>query len=206
MGWGYRLMNKIIGLLGSVVNLVAVVGFAVSMLFEFNFGSYFLSIFISLSFVSMMCGYAYYSEKQRKLAGYVSAAFAAVYTTIILLVYFAQLTTVRLTALTQQAENILDFQRADLMFSYDLLGYAIMALSTFFAGLTINAKTKSDKWLKYLLMIHGVFFISCLIMTMLGVFKADAPSWIGVAVLEFWCIYFCPISVLSYHHFSKCME
>lgn len=90
------------------------------------------------------------------------------------------------------------------MFNYDLLGYGIMALATFFAGLTIKPQKKADRWLKNLLLIHGVFFISCLIVPMLGVFKADGPAWVGVAALEFWCLYFCPISVLSLLHFARC--
>lgn len=199
-------MNKKIGLYSSAINFIAVISFALSMLFDFDYGSYFSSMFIAFSFVPMMCGYAYFSEKKVKLAGYVSVAFAAIYTAIILLVYFAQLTTVRLNDLTQQATVLLDFQQCGLLFNYDLLGYAVMSLATFFAGLTVKPQTKIDKWLKYLLMVHGVFFISCLIVPMLGVFKADSPRWIGVAVLEFWCLYFCPISILSFLHFSNCRE
>lgn len=199
-------MNKKIGVYSSIANLIAVICFALSMLFGFTYGSYFASMFIAFSFVPMMCGYAYFAEKETKLAGYVSAAFSAIYTAIILLVYFAQLTTVRLNDLTQQATVLLDFQQCGLLFNYDLLGYALMALATFFAGLTIKPHTKIDKWLKNLLIIHGVFFISCLIIPMLGLFKADSPTWIGVAVLEFWCLYFCPIDILSYLHFLKCKE
>lgn len=197
------MINRKIGMWSSLVNAIAVISFAISMLFDFAFGSYFSSMFIAFSFVAMMCGYAYFAEKEARLSGYVSMAFAAIYTTIILLVYFAQLTTVRLNDLTQQATVLLDFQQCGLLFNYDLLGYAVMALATFFAGLTINPQTKIDKWLKYLLMIHGVFFISCLFVPMLGLFKADRSTWIGVAVLEFWCLYFCPISILSYLHFLK---
>ena len=199
-------MNRKVGMYSSAINLVAVICFAISMLFNFPYGSYFSSMFIAFSFVPMMCAYTYFSEKKCELAGYVSAAFAAMYATIILLVYFAQLTTVRLNDLTQQAALLLDFQQFGLLFNYDLLGYALMALATFFAGLTIQAQTKADKWLKSLLLIHGVFFISCLIFPVLGLFKKDSPSWIGVAVLEFWCLYFCPISVLSFLHFLKCGE
>ena len=80
-----------------------------------------------------------------------------------------------------------------------------MALSTFFIGLTITPKTKSDKWLKWLLIIHGVFFISCLIMPMLGLFSAEmqGADWIGTVVLEFWCAYFIPVGVLSFVHFKN---
>ncbi len=199
-------MNRKIGMYGSAINLISIIGFAVSMLVGFNMGSYFSSMFIAFSFVLIMCGYAFFSEKKCKLAGYIGAVFAAIYVAIILLVYFAQLTTVRMSELTEQAEMILDFQKMGLMFNYDLLGYALMALSTFFAGLTVNAQAKSDKWLKGLLMIHGVFFVSCLLLPMLGLFKADSPAWIGLIVLEFWCLYFCPISILSFIHFFKCKE
>lgn len=190
----------------SGVNLIAVICFAMSMLFGFDYGSYFFSMFIAFSFVAMICGYAYFAQKEVKLAGCISVAFSVIYAAIILSVYFAQLTTVRLNDLTQQAAVLLDFRQCGLLFNYDLLGYGVMSLAALFAGLTIKSQTKIDKWLKYLLMIHGVFFISCLIIPMLGVFKADSPTWIGIVILEFWCLYFCPISILSFLHFSNCKE
>ncbi len=199
-------MNKKIVVCSSVVNAIAVACFAVSMLFSFTVGSYFASMFIAFSFVPMMCGYAYFAENETKTAGYAAAAFSGIYAVIILLVYFAQLTTVRLNALTQQATVLLDFQQYGLLFNYDLLGYGIMALATFFAGLTVKPQTKISKWLRYLLMGHGVFFFSCLIVPMLGVFKADGSKLIGTLLLEFWCLYFCPIGVLSFLHFSKYKE
>lgn len=199
-------MNKKIGMYSSIINLISVIGFSVSMLIGFPMGSYFSSMFIAFSFVPMICGYAYFSEKSCKLAGYIGAAFSVMYATIILLVYFAQLTTVRLNDLTGQAAMLLDFEQMGLIFNYDLLGYALMALATFFAGLTINTHLKADKWLKYLLIIHGMFFVSCLISPMLGLFKADSPDWTGIVILEFWCLYFCPISILSFLHFSKCRD
>ncbi len=80
-----------------------------------------------------------------------------------------------------------------------------MAIATFFAGLILNVKSKSDKWLKYLLLIHGIFAISCFIMPMLGLFRADmtGANWVGTAILEFWCVFFIPISILSFLHFKK---
>lgn len=197
-------MNRKIGMYSSIINLLAVMGFAISMLLGLNEGSYFSSMLIAFSFVPMICGYAYFSDKSRKLAGYIGMAFAGMYAVIVLFVYFAQITTVRMGGLTEQAYALLDFQQFGLLFNMDMLGYALMALATFFAGLTIHADLKADKWLKSLLMIHGIFFVSCLICPMLGWMKADGPAWIGIAVLEFWCLYFCPISVLSFLHFSRC--
>ena len=194
-------MNKKIGAAGAIVDLLAVLGFAVCMLLGFDSGSYFCSMFIAFGFVIMMCGFLHFAAPECRIAGYAAAAFSAVYAAIILIVYFTQLTTVRLTALTEQTRELLDFQQMGMFFSLDLLGYALMSLAAFFAGLTVEPKDKPSKWLRVLLMIHGAFFISCLLMPMLGIFQADSPAWIGVAVLEFWCAYFCPIAALALHYF-----
>lgn len=69
-------MNKKIGVYSAVVNFIAVFCFALFMLFGFDYGSYFSSMFIAFSFVPMMCGYAYFAKKEEKLAGYVAVAFS----------------------------------------------------------------------------------------------------------------------------------
>lgn len=65
----------------------------------------------------------------------------------------------RLAGLTEKARELLDFQQMGLFFSLDLLGYALMSLAAFFVRLTVEPKDKPSKWLRALLMIHGVFFI-----------------------------------------------
>ena len=65
----------------------------------------------------------------------------------------------RFAGLTEKARELLDFQQMGLFFSLDLLGYALMSLAAFFVGLTVEPKDKPSKWLRALLMIHGVFFI-----------------------------------------------
>ena len=123
-----------------------------------------------------------------------------------MIVYFTQCTSVLNDNLSKEALKVLDYSNMGLMFNLDLLGYAIMALSTFFIGFTINVKNKKDKALKYLLLIHGIFFISCLIMPMTGIFaKSDGSSSSigGVIALEIWCAYFLPIGILSYSHFKN---
>ena len=191
-------MNQKIGMTSSIVNVTAVGMFALSMLTGSTFLSYLSSMFIALSFVPMMCAFCFYARDDRKVAGIISIGFSAIYATIILLVYFAQLTTLRLDVLTEQAVKLLDFQKFGLFFNYDMLGYALMALSTFFAGLTLS----KNKWLKSLLLIHGIFFISCLIIPMMGIFNSEGNPLIGIIVLETWCIYFIPVGLLSYRFFK----
>lgn len=154
----------------------------------------------------MVSGFCNECKQANKVAAYVGMTFAGIYAVFVLLVYFAQTTSVRFEELDGVALRILDYSQGGLFFSYDLLGYGMMALSTFFIGLTIEAETKADKWLKYLLIIHGVFFVGCFIMPMTGVFRSMASgenSMGGVLALEFWCAYFTPIGILSWLHFSK---
>ena len=187
---------------GVVINLISIIGFAVSMPFEFDFGSYLFSMFIALSFIIMACGYDLTAHSERKICGNLCIAFGCVYASIILLVYFTQLTTVRNEALPAAAANILDFKKLGLMFNYDLLGYAMMSLSSFFAGLSIVPVNIFEKALKVLLLLNIIFFISCLSVPMLNLFNSSANSD-GVIILEFWCAFFSPITILSYNYFMK---
>jgi len=61
--------------------------------------------------------------------------------------------------------------------------------------------------LKVLLLIHGVFAITCFL-PILGVFSTDlaGANWIGTAIMEFWCAYFLPIGILSYRYFARTEE
>lgn len=199
-------MNRTISKIGATVVTVSVFLFAVCLITDFSFGSYFVCMFLPIGYIMMSAGFHHESDEEHKIAANVGMIFSAIYAVLIFLVYFAQTTNVRLDNMNEQAMKILDFKRGGLIFSYDLLGYGMMALSTFFIGLTIKAECKADKWLKYLMMIHGVFFISCFIMPMTGVFSemSDGGTSIdGVVALVFWCVYFLPIGILAFLHFKK---
>ena len=198
-------MNKKIGIIGSIINAITVLLFAIFLIIDFKFGYFFVCIFLSLSFIMMIAALENECTKENIVAGKVSLVLAGVYSTLIMVVYFTQCTSVINDNLSKGALKVLDYSYMGLMFNLDLLGYAIMALSTFFIGFTINVKNKKDKVLKYLLLIHGIFFISCLIMPMTGIFaNSDGSTSIGgVLALEVWCIYFLPIGILSYLHFKN---
>ena len=164
-----------------------------------------MCMLLAVGYVMMVSGIAGESRPEQRTAAIAGMAFAAVYAVLILLVYYAQTTTVRLEQLNGQALQLLDYSRGGMMFNYDLLGYGMMALSTSFLGLTIRAENNTDKWLKRLILIHGIFFISCFIMPMTGMFGSMADgetSFGGVLALEFWCAYFIPVGILAYLHFS----
>jgi len=199
-------MNRTIPKIGAAVVTITVFLFAVCMIVDFPFGSYLVCMFLPLGYIMMVVGFQYESCEERRVTANIGVAISVIYAVLILLVYFAQTTSVRLENLNEQAIRILDYQRGGLLFNYDLLGYGMMALSTFFIGLSINPNSKTDKWLKYLMMVHGVFFSGCFIMPMTGVFTSMASGEVGnggtIALLG-WCAYFLPIGVLAYKHFQK---
>lgn len=198
-------MNRKIGMIGTVINAITVLAFAICMLIDFSFGSYFVCIFLSLSFIIMIASFENECNQDNKVAGKIALILAGIYSVLILIVYFTQCTSIINDKLSADALKVLDYKNMGLMFNIDLLGYGIMALSTFFIGLTINVKNKTDKILKYLLLIHGIFFFGCLIMPMTCMFaNSDGSTSIGgVIALEIWCLYFLPIGILSYLHFKN---
>ena len=197
-------MNQKIGVISAIINVCAVASFALCMLFGFTAGAYLSSMFIAFSFVPMICAFAERGEPETRAAGYTAIAFTGAYATLILLVYFTQLTTVRLESLSEYARGLLDYQAFGLFFNLNLLGYSLMALATFFAGLTIRAETKSDRALKCLLLLHGIFAVTSLVIPMLGVFRTmEGADWVGTLVLLIWCAYFIPVGVLAFQYFKR---
>lgn len=198
-------MNRLIPKIGAVIVTVTVFLFAVCMLVDAPFCAYLVCMLLPIGYILMAAGFQQESAPDRRVAANIGMVFSTIYAVLILLVYFAQTTTVRLETLSEQAVRLLDYQRGGLLFHYDLLGYGMMALSTFFLGLSMRADGRSDRWLKRLMMIHGIFFISCFVMPMTGMFAGMANGeggQGGTIALLCWCAYFLPTGLLAYRHFA----
>lgn len=195
-------MNRLIPRIGAGIVCVTVFLFALCMLVNFSFGSYFVCMLLPIGYIMTAAGFLHESDEAHRVASVVGMIFAAIYAVLVLLVYFAQTTSVRLDGMSGQALDILDFGRGGLMFNYDLLGYGMMALSTFFIGLGMRADDRADQWLKRLMIIHGIFFFGCFLLPMTGILGGTSDGIGGVIALEFWCAYFLPIGILSFRHFT----
>lgn len=200
-------MNKTLGIVSASVVTVATVGFALGMLLGNLPACYLTSLFIAWGYVLLVCSFASFSAPDRKAAAYAGIAFAVVYALFVCAVYFAQLTTVASGNAPTEVLFVLSYQNpGSLMFNFDLFGYAMMGLSTFFAGLALVPANKPDKWLRALLMIHGVFFVTCIVMPILGIFNKSiggGSSGAGTIALLGWCAYFTPVGILSVLHFRR---
>ena len=197
-------MNRKIGMAGSLINALTVFLFAIFLIIDFSMGSYFVCLILPIGFIMMTAGLHNECEDDRKVAANIGLILAAVYSTFIMLVYYTQLTTVNNEQLNEQAANLLEMNKFGLIFNFDLLGYGVMALSTFFTGLSMKPENKTDKWLRALLMIHGVFYFSCTFMPITGMFARMSSGGDGIGgrlALVAWCVYFLPIGILSFLHF-----
>ena len=199
-------LNKMISKVGSSIVTVTVFLFALFLIINFPMGYFFVCLILPIGFIMMTAGFQNECEGDGKVAGNIGLILAAVYATFIMLVYFAQLTTVKNEQLNEQAASLLVFGKFGLIFNYDLLGYGVMALSTFFTGLSMKPKNKTDKWLRALMLIHGLFYFSCTFMPMTGMFAKMSSGGDGIGgrlALVVWCVYFLPIGILSFIHFKK---
>ena len=199
-------LNNGVSKVGSAIVTVTVFLFALFLIINIPMGYYFVCLILPIGFIMMTAGLQNECESDRKVAANIGLLLAAVYSTFIMLVYFTQLTTVNNEQLNEQATNLLEFGKFGLIFNFDLLGYGVMALSTFFTGLSMKSKNKKDKWLKALMMIHGLFYFSCTFMPITGMFAKMSSNGDGIGgrlALVAWCVYFLPIGILSFLHFGS---
>jgi len=199
-------MNTKLGFWAAIILTICVILFAVFMVTVNDNFSYFICIILSWAYLILACCYFEKSEEDKKIFALVGVAFAIVYVVIIDIVYFTQLTTISHGLASNDVLNVLSYAiLGSWMFNLDLFGYGMLALSTLFISFSIKPENKGDKWLKYLMMVHGVFAISCVIMPMMNVFSSDMAGgdFIGTAVLIFWCAYFAPIGALSARYFKN---
>ena len=151
------------------------------------------------------CAFAAQANQDKKVFAYAGLSFACVYAVFINLVYFTQLTTVNQQAASKDVINALTYTPGSWIFALDIFGYGMMAISTFFVGLTILPKYRTDKWLKSMLMLHGLFAIGNIfpVFNMFnGTKDVDSVNNMGVIVLEGWSLFFIPIMMLAAKYFK----
>jgi len=161
-------------------------------------GYFFVCIILAIGYIMMTAGLTSNVEKEKSLKS-LALGFGVIYAVLIFIVYFTQVTVVNKGNAPAEVLEVLDYGNMNLMFYLDLLGYGIMALSTFFLGLTIKSDDRINKTFKILLIVHGLFFLPCLIMPMTPLMdKKEGPqSNGGVIALEFWCLYFIVLCIFG---------
>jgi hypothetical protein len=204
-------MNKKISIISTLILVGTIAIFFVTLCCSFfssskifSMISYLVCIFLSWSFIIVTIANDRLAKDSKKIASSAAKLFAVIYSVFVSIVYFTQLTVVNQNVLGEQIVNAFNFTYSgSWLFSLDLIGYGIMALSTLFLALSLNVKNKFDKALKILLYIHSVFIV-CIFMPMTDIFlKGSNNANSGTFALMFWCLMFIPIALLYFCHFKK---
>jgi hypothetical protein len=155
----------------------------------------------------MACSFSATAGGNRLVAAQAGIGFGILYCGFATAVYFIQLTTVLHGTGSPEILKMLTYQElGSVMFNLELLGYGLMAVSTFFLGLAVTASNTPTRWLKIMLVAHGTFAPVCVAMPMLGLFGSmsrTAGAMIGVGMSFVWCAYFLPLAILAFFYFQK---
>ena len=202
-------MKNRIGFYSALTVTAATVLFAIGLLLGNSPLSYVVCMFLSWGYVMLACSFAAEASPKRTSIALGGIIFAGIYSVFVCLVYFTQLTAVANGSLSEDLLRVFSYESlGSLMFNLDLLGYAIMAISTFFIGLAIKPENQYDTWLKYLLMAHGAFAPVCIILPIANVFNPSMQggSQTGSVILFIWSCYFAVVGALSCLHYRKAVE
>jgi hypothetical protein len=115
------------------------------------------SLFLGPSFLLLMLSVHQATPADRRIWSHAAAAFATVYTVMIAINYYVQLTWVmpRLAAgRTDGLEPFLFTPFDSFLYAVDILGYSFMSLATLFAALTFTG-TGLERWARWFLIANG---------------------------------------------------
>lgn len=199
-------MNRKLGLYSSIVAGGCTILFLLALIIGNGILSYFVCLILSWAYVLLACAFAHFAKPDRKAVALGGVAIAVIYSVFTNLVYYSQLTTVAYQTADPAFLDAITFSSGSWLFGFDIMGYGLMALSTFLIGLTIEPANKIDKLMKYMLIIHGAFFPPCVLTPMMNLYKQNGNDTAGTIALIIWCIYFAPIMILSARHFMKLEE
>jgi hypothetical protein len=195
-------MNRLLATGSALIVAVAVGGFALSMVAGSETASYAASLLLAWAYLGLAAGFSAAAASDRRIAATVGSAFATLYAGFATAVYFVQLTTVLHQSAPPDILKVLSYQElGSVMFNFELLAYALMALSTLFIGLTVSTITVVGRWLRWLLLAHGVFAPICLALPIADVFGAmprASGAAMGIAISYGWCAYFLPVALLAF--------
>ncbi len=195
-------LNRRLATAAAIAVAAAVCGFSLSMTVGDENASYAASLTLAWAYVVLAGGFSAAAASDRSVAAKAGAAFATLYAGFATAVYFVQLTTVLHRTAPADILQVLSYQElGSVMFTLELLGYALMALSTLFIGLTISTATRVGRWLRWMPLAHGVFAPVCLALPIVNVFGSmprASGAVIGVAISFGWCAYFLPVALLAF--------
>ncbi len=160
---------------------------------------------LAISFVVAVNSLYSIADPKHKLWGRLTVSFAIIYAVYICLVYYSQLTVVRLGLVPGDYLPLIEFTPGTWLFAVDMLGYTFLALSTLAASFLFRGKGLAGK-IRVLLIVHGALAIPVALFPALPLFgsaeNVQSANLGGSFALLAWCVVFAPICFLLERYFS----
>jgi hypothetical protein len=116
------------------------------------------SLFLAPSFVLLMLCVHYYAQESKKIMSHAGIIFAIVYTVMVSINYYVQLSLVLPHMMRGEIESIRPFLFTpfdSFIYSVDVLGYSFMSLSTLFAAFVFT-RTGLERTIRNFLIANGL--------------------------------------------------
>ena len=165
--------------------------------------AYASSIGIAISFLIMTISNEYFTSSEKSIHAKIAKSFAVIYCVLVCIVYYIQISFVRLGSPSPEALSIVAYAPPrTAFFALDILGYFFMSLSVLFLSFSID----TNKLLKTSLLIMGLWGAGCIVVPLLPfLYEAsdDSSDIFGIIVLALWSILFIPLSLMLARHYSN---
>ena len=154
------------------------------------------SLLLGLSFVVLMVSVNHVADPARRIWSHLAVSFAAMYATLVSIVYYVQLAFVIPRLARGEAGDIqlLIFEPFNsFLYAIDVFGYSLMSLSTLFAA-GVFPKQGLERWIRWALIANG-----CLIPFLVLQMFYPPLIWGG----SLWAVTFPAATVLLTVHFYR---
>jgi hypothetical protein len=150
------------------------------------------SLLLAPTFVVLMVCIHAYAPNAKKLWSQVGLAFAIIYATMACINYTVQLTVVRLSILSKEADELAMFVmgNAHSIFWALTSAYVFMNLAMLFAA-PVFAGGKLERWIRWLFLANG----ASAAITLFGI-VVDSPMIYLLGSLALWCLIFSAATIL----------
>ena len=196
-----KISSLLAGICTVLFGLLIILDFATpTIMFQFI-----VCFILAISFVVVVNSLYSIADPKHKLWGRLTVSFAIIYAVYICLVYYSQLTVVRLGLVPGDYLPLIEFTPGTWLFAVDMLGYTFLALSTLAASFHFRGKGLAGK-IRVLLIVHGALAIPVALFPALPLFgsaeNVQSANLGGSFALLAWCVVFAPICFLLERYFS----
>jgi hypothetical protein len=198
-----NLYAKKLGVCSSIFSAFFTFFFGLFVLFNNQVIYFTLVLLLSLSVILMVIAMEAFISQGKKVFANCAIAFSIMYAVLVDIVYYTQISVVRMGTLSNEQLTIVSDFPGTVFFYLDMLGYCFLCMATLFIAFSVN---RSYRLLRVFLFIHSSLVIPTFLLPFLPfTFNTNKTSGnlSGALILILWCMIFTPVCLLMTKYFLK---